>query len=58
MTYSQNPSGNKHPEPEMFIAISEAAGLMFTNDTMPIKVRDEWAAGVNGGAGIGKRNVP
>ena len=38
--------------------MSETAGLMFTNDSMPVKVRDEFAAGVNGGTGIGKRNVP
>jgi hypothetical protein len=35
----------------------ETAGLMFTNDTLPVKVRDEFAFGVNGFRGIGKRNV-
>lgn len=58
MTYSQNPGGRSHPEPEIFSVTSETAGLMFTNDQMPIKVRDEFAAGVNGRSGIGKRNVP
>lgn len=57
MSYSQSPGGNQHPLPELFAVTSEVSGLMFTNDTMPIKVRDEWAAGVNGYRGIGKRNV-
>lgn len=57
MSYSQNPGGGSHPQPELFTAVSEVAGLMFTNDMLPIKVRDEYAVGVNGGRGIGKRNV-
>lgn len=57
MSYSQNPGGSTHPQPELFTVTSELAGLMFTNDTMPIKVRDEYALGVNGGAGVSKRNV-
>jgi hypothetical protein len=57
MSYSQNPGGRTHPVPELFSVVSETAGLMFTNDTMPIKVRDEFAYGVSGYRGIGKRNV-
>jgi len=57
MSYSQNPVNGQHPLPELFAVTSETGGLMFTNDTLPVKVRDEWAAGVNGGRGIGKRNV-
>lgn len=57
MSYSQNPGGRSHPAPELFAVVSETNGLLFTNDTMPIKVRDEFAVGVNGPRGIGKRNV-
>jgi hypothetical protein len=57
MSYSQNPGGNTHPLPEIFSVVSETAGLMFSNDTMPIKVRDEYAYGVSNYRGIGKRNV-
>lgn len=57
MSYSQAPGGRRHPIPELFAVVSETSGLMFTNDTLPIKVRDEFALGVNGHRGIGKRNV-
>jgi hypothetical protein len=57
MSYSQSPGGRRHPTPELFAVVSETSGLMFTNDTLPIKVRDEFALGVNGHRGIGKRNV-
>ena len=57
MSYSQNPGGGSHPLPELFSVTSETAGLMFTNDVLPIKVRDEFAYGVNGPRGNGKRNV-
>lgn len=57
MSYSQAPGGREHPAPELFSVVSETSGLMFTNDTLPIKVRDEFAVGVNGPRGIGKRNV-
>ena len=40
-----------------FAVVSETSGLMFSNDILPIKVRDEFALGVNGHRGIGKRNV-
>lgn len=57
MSYSQNPGGRRHPAPELFAVQSQTSGLLFTNDTLPIKVRDEFAVGVNGYRGIGKRNV-
>ena len=57
MSYSQNPGGRNHPAPELFAVTGETNGLLFTNDTLPIKVRDEFAVGVNGPRGIGKRNV-
>lgn len=57
MSYSQAPGGRQHPIPELFAVVSETSGLMFSNDVLPIKVRDEFAVGVNGPRGIGKRNV-
>lgn len=57
MSYSQAVGGGSHPAPELFSVVSETSGLLFTNDTLPIKVRDEFAVGVNGPRGIGKRNV-
>ncbi len=57
MSYSQSPGGRQHPIPELFAVVSETSGLMFTNDILPIKVRDEFALGVNGHRGVGKRNV-
>lgn len=57
MSYSQSPGGRSHPAPELFAVTSSTSGLIFSNDTLPIKVRDEFAVGVNGPRGIGKRNV-
>jgi hypothetical protein len=57
MSYSADPSGRGHPAPEIFAATSESGGLLFSNDVLPVKVRDEFAYGVNGYRGIGKRNV-
>lgn len=57
MAYADNPGGRSHPAPELYAVTSPLAGLMFTNDTLPIKVRDQWACGVSGYRGIGKRNV-
>jgi hypothetical protein len=59
MSYAQAPgsSGQSHPPPEVFTVTSPTGGLMFTNDVMPIKIRDWYAVGVNGPRGIGKRNV-
>lgn len=57
MSYAQNPGGGSHPQPELFSVTSPTSGLVFTNDTLPIKARDWFAYGVNGWRGIGKRNV-
>jgi hypothetical protein len=57
MSYAQAPGGGVHPQPELFAVTGESSGLMFSNDTMPIKVRDEWAYGVATWRGIGKRNA-
>ncbi|MBN2148713.1 MAG: hypothetical protein JW726_15100 [Anaerolineales bacterium] len=57
MAYADNPGGGKHPAPQLYVASSPLAGLMFTNDTLPIKVRDYFAYGVATYRGIGKRNV-
>ncbi|NLF16739.1 MAG: hypothetical protein GX595_05720 [Lentisphaerae bacterium] len=57
ISYAQAPGGGVHPAPELFTVASPTAGLMFTNDVLPIKVRDWFAVGVNGYRGIGKRNV-
>lgn len=58
MSFAQDPGGMSHPAPELFVqAGGETSGLMFSNDALPIKVRDWFAVGVNGYRGIGKRNV-
>jgi hypothetical protein len=57
MSYAQDASGQGHPAPELFSVASETAGLMFSNDVLPVKVRDWWALGVSTWRGIGKRNV-
>ena len=57
MSYAQAPQGHTHPLPELFAVTSPTAGLVFTNDEFPVKVRDWYAYGVNGYRGIAKRNV-
>ncbi len=57
ISYAQSPGGGMHPAPELYSVTSEEQGLIFTNDVMPIKVRDWFAVNVNGPRGIGKRNV-
>lgn len=57
MAYANAPQGGSHPMPEIFEATSETQGLMFTNDTLPVKVRDWWAYGVATYVGVGKNNV-
>mgnify|MGYP001101373037 CR=1 FL=1 len=57
MAYASNPGGRSHPAPELFTVTSPLAGLIFTNDTIPIKIRDWFAYGVATYRGIGKRNV-
>ncbi|TXH49233.1 MAG: hypothetical protein E6Q97_23080 [Desulfurellales bacterium] len=59
ISYAQDHGGMSHPAPELFVqAGGETSGRMFSNDGLPIKVRDWFAVGVNGYRGIGKRNVP
>lgn len=57
MSFSVDPSGRTFPPPELWAATSETGGLLFAADVLPIKIRDEFAYGVNGFRGIGKRNV-
>lgn len=58
ISYAQDQGGMSHPAPELFVqAGGETNGLMFSNDALPIKVRDWFAVGVNGYRGVGKRNV-
>ncbi len=57
MAYANNPAGGSHPMPEIFEVQSESSGLMFTNDTLPVKVRDWWTYGVGTYVGIAKMNV-
>jgi hypothetical protein len=57
ISYAQAPGGRTHPAPELFSVPAENQGLLFTNDILPIKVRDWFAVGVSGPRGIGKRNV-
>ncbi len=57
ISYAQAPGGGSHPAPELFTVSSPSAGLVFSNDVLPVKVRDWFAVGVNGPRGIGKRNV-
>lgn len=57
MAYADNPGGGTHPAPMLYSVTSPTAGLMFTNDVLPIKVRDQFAYGVATYRGIGKRNV-
>lgn len=57
MAYIEAPGGRVHPAPRVEAVVSPLAGLVFTNDTLPVKVRDWWTAGVATWRGIGKRNV-
>jgi hypothetical protein len=57
MAYADNPGGRSHPAPQLFSVTDPNSGLLFTNDTLPIKVRDQWAYGVATYRGIGKRVV-
>ena len=58
ISYSQNQGGRIHVPPELFSVVSETSGLMFTNDVMPIKVRDWYSLGVSTYRGILARIVP
>jgi hypothetical protein len=55
MAYQQG--GRNHPLPSIWFAADQNGGLLFTNDVLPIKVRDEFMVGVASWRGIGKRNV-
>ena len=57
ISYAQAPGGGSHPAPELYSVTDPKSGLLFTNDVLPIKVRDWFAVNVNGPRGIGKRNV-
>jgi hypothetical protein len=57
MAYGDNPGGTSHPAPQLYSATDPNNGMLFTNDTLPIKVRDYFAYGVATWRGIGKRNV-
>jgi len=57
MSYAQQPGGGSHPMPELFTVTDPAGGLIFTNDVLPIKVRDWFAYGVATWRGIGGRVV-
>ena len=57
MAYADSPGGRDHPAPQLFSVTSPLAGLQFTNDTLPIKVKDQWAYGVATYRGIGIRLV-
>jgi len=57
MAYANAPQGGQHPMPEIFEVTGESSGLMFTNDTLPVKIRDWWGYGVATYVGIGKNNV-
>jgi hypothetical protein len=57
MAYANAPQGGTHPMPEVFQVTSETQGLMFSNDTLPVKVRDWFASGVATYIGVGKNNV-
>jgi hypothetical protein len=57
MAYANAPQGGQHPMPEIYEVASESSGLMFTHDTLPVKVRDWWGYGLATYTGIGKNNV-
>ena len=57
MSFSADPSGRGFPAPELWAAASPTGGLLFAADVLPIKIRDEFAYGVNGYKGIGGRVV-
>lgn len=57
ISYAQAPGGGQHAMPEIFSVTSPQAGLVFSNDTLPVKVRDWYAYGITGYRGVGKRNV-
>lgn len=57
MAYADSPGGRVHPAPTLYVVTSPLAGLMFTNDTLPVKVKDHYAYGVATWRGVGGRVV-
>lgn len=57
MAYGNQPGGGSHPMPEIYNAANETSGLMFTNDTMAVKIRDWWGVQLVTHLGVMKRNV-
>ena len=57
LSFSRALRGAGLPVPEIYQVTSEASGLLFTNDTLPVKIRDWWGYGVSTYIGIGKNNV-
>jgi hypothetical protein len=57
MAYANVPQGGEHGMPEIFDVTDERSGLMFSNDTMPIKIRDWWSYGVGTYVGVGNNIV-
>lgn len=57
MAYANTTAGGAHALPEIFEVRSESAGLLFSNDVLPVKIRDWWALGVATHVGIGRNSV-
>ncbi len=57
MAYAGAPAGGMHALPELFEVRSETTGLLFSHDTLPVKVRDWWAYGVATHVGVGRNAV-
>jgi len=59
MAYANNPQGGSHVLPEFYAPATsdQSSGLLFSHDTLPVKVRDWWGYGVSTYVGVGKRNV-
>ena len=56
MAYQQG--GRQHPLPTIWFAADPTNGLLFTNDVLPIKARDEFMVGVASWRGIRNRQAP
>jgi hypothetical protein len=57
MAYANEPQGGMHALPEIFEVTSETSGLLFSNDVLPVKIRDWWGYGVGTYVGIGNNIV-
>lgn len=58
MAYANQPQGGSHPMPEIYEVTSETSGLMFSNDTLPVKARDWWTHGVSTWVGVANNVNP